>query len=260
MSDTPPPGASPPSKISWLPVEGDAEISDNIIKFDPQRGVQPQIPQGGQKEGVYPWATLNSDKYFQRGRINFEVFLHNEKCRCQCVLNRGLVLQILVGFNVGRAAYGILSFKQTTPSAQKPPEYTALDSCNVGFYPTRGVWLKTLISVLGSNVSMFVNGVKVSSTQTPISRSQLSLLLAGPEPIEVKNLFIEEETPRAFVVMQFTESFNTLYEEVIKPVCSEFGYQAVRGDDSFKSGSIINEIAQSIQDASVVIADITPNN
>jgi len=165
-----------------------------------------------------------------------------------------------VGFNVGRAAYGILSFKQTTPSAQKPPEYTALDSCNVGFYPTRGVWLKTLISVLGSNVSMFVNGVKVSSTQTPISRSQLSLLLAGPEPIEVKNLFIEEETPRAFVVMQFTESFNTLYEEVIKPVCSEFGYQAVRGDDSFKSGSIINEIAQSIQDASVVIADITPNN
>jgi len=60
--------------------------------------------------------------------------------------------------------------------------------------------------------------------------------------------------------MQFTESFNTLYEEVIKPVCREFGYQAVRADDRFNSGLIINEIIQSIQDASIVIADITPKN
>jgi len=137
----------------------------------------------------HPWVTLNSDKYFQRGRINFEVFLHNEKGRCQCVLNRGLVLQILVGFNVGRAAYGVLSVKQATGSEQKPPQYAALDSCNVGFYPARDVWLKAMISVLGSNISMFVNGVKVYSTQTPISRSPLGLLLAGPEPIEVRIFF-----------------------------------------------------------------------
>jgi hypothetical protein len=117
-----------------------------------------------------------------------------------------------------------------------------------------------MILVLGSNVSLFVNGVKVSSAQAQISRSQLGLLLQSPEPIEVRNFLVAEEAPKAFVVMQFTESFNTLYEEVIQPVCSEFGYQAVRGDETFTSGSVLDEIIQSIQDASVVIAEITPNN
>jgi hypothetical protein len=260
MSDTPPSVPIHPPQISWISVEGNADISDNIIKFDPQRGVQPQIPQGGQQEGAYPWVVLNSDTYFQRGRINFEVFLHNEKGRCQCILNRGLALQVLVGFNVVQAAYGMLTFKSGNPTMQKSPEYGALDSVNVGFYPASGVWLKAMILVLGSNISLFVNGSKVSSAQTQISRSQVGLLLASTEPIEVRNFYVEEETPKAFVVMQFTESFNTLFEEVIKPVCRQFGYNAIRGDDSFTSGSIINEITQSIQDASVVIADITPDN
>ena len=60
--------------------------------------------------------------------------------------------------------------------------------------------------------------------------------------------------------MQFTEDFNTLYTDVIKPVCEEFGYEPVRGDDISTSGLIIKEITQSIQDASIIIADITPNN
>jgi hypothetical protein len=60
--------------------------------------------------------------------------------------------------------------------------------------------------------------------------------------------------------MQFTEDFNALYTEVIKPVCEEFGYEAVRADDIYTSGLIIREITQNIQDASVIIADITPNN
>jgi nucleoside 2-deoxyribosyltransferase len=60
--------------------------------------------------------------------------------------------------------------------------------------------------------------------------------------------------------MQFKEPYDTLYEEVIKPVCIMFNYEAIRADDIYTSGLIIKEITQSIQEASIIIADITPNN
>jgi len=60
--------------------------------------------------------------------------------------------------------------------------------------------------------------------------------------------------------MQFTSEFNTLYEEVIKPTCRSFGFEVIRADDNYNSGLIIDDIVRSIREASVVIADITPNN
>jgi nucleoside 2-deoxyribosyltransferase len=39
-----------------------------------------------------------------------------------------------------------------------------------------------------------------------------------------------------------------------------FDYEAIRADDIYTSGLIIKEITQSIQEASIIIADITPNN
>src|SRR5437763_1491957 len=50
------------------------------------------------------------------------------------------------------------------------------------------------------------------------------------------------------------------YAEVIGPVCQEFGFDCVRGDDVYNNGLIIEDISRSIREASVVIADVTPNN
>lgn len=60
--------------------------------------------------------------------------------------------------------------------------------------------------------------------------------------------------------MQFTENYDTLYREVIEPTCRAFGYEVVRADDFYTSGLIIEDITQSIRDATVVIADVTPDN
>lgn len=66
--------------------------------------------------------------------------------------------------------------------------------------------------------------------------------------------------PQVFVVMQFTDEYTALYREVIEPVCSEYGYEVVRGDNVYTSGLIIEDIVQSIRASSLIIADITPNN
>jgi len=63
-----------------------------------------------------------------------------------------------------------------------------------------------------------------------------------------------------FVVMQFTDEFNSLYQEVIKPTCEEFGYNVVRADDIYTTGSIIEDITRLLRECTIVIADVTPNN
>ena len=63
-----------------------------------------------------------------------------------------------------------------------------------------------------------------------------------------------------FVVMQFTEEFNVLYKDVIKPMCASYGYNVVRGDDFYTSGQIMDDVTQSIRASALIIADVTPDN
>jgi len=95
--------------IKWIAVEGDAEVDHEEIRFDPARSWLPQAQAGGApapETPAYtpvPSCTLASSKYFQRGRISFEVELGDEKCRCQIVLNFRLQTYIVVGLNVPRS-------------------------------------------------------------------------------------------------------------------------------------------------------------
>jgi hypothetical protein len=63
-----------------------------------------------------------------------------------------------------------------------------------------------------------------------------------------------------FVVMQFTAPYNELYSDAIRPVCERLGLVAVRADEKFGPGVIIKDIERQINEAKVVIADITPAN
>ena len=85
-------------------------------------------------------------------------------------------------------------------------------------------------------------------------------MLQGSQEIKVRNIKATASTPQAFVVMQFSDTFNALYIDVIKPTCEKFGLEAIRADDIYKCDLIINDIARSIEEASVIIADVTTDN
>ena len=42
--------------------------------------------------------------------------------------------------------------------------------------------------------------------------------------------------------MQFTEPFDSLYAEVIGPVCEELQFHAYRADEVFRPGPILQDI------------------
>ena len=60
--------------------------------------------------------------------------------------------------------------------------------------------------------------------------------------------------------MKFEKDFDDLYKEVIKPQCSELGLQAVRADEYYTSSPIIQDIINEINEAAIIICDVTMDN
>ena len=76
----------------------------------------------------------------------------------------------------------------------------------------------------------------------------------------VSNVHIMAEKPTAFSIMKFEKDFDELYQNVITPVCAEYGYKSLRADECYTSSAIIQDIIREIAGASLIIADITMDN
>ncbi|HEX7137968.1 MAG TPA: hypothetical protein VF219_08990 [Vicinamibacterales bacterium] len=63
-----------------------------------------------------------------------------------------------------------------------------------------------------------------------------------------------------FVLMPFKEPFETYYRAIIEPAVTSAGLMSVRGDSIFRPSPIMADIWQMIQDASVLVAEMTEKN
>lgn len=240
----------------WLALTGKPEVSDNLIRLETEE--PPKKIKGGSEgiEAILPWAMLRSDIYFQDGDIKCEFFIEKPESKVQFRLGNDGIKAAFVGTSMLDHAYGIAYKELSAPSDKIITR--SLSGYNIN--PQCGIWLPLHIRVRGSSIELFISDIRVANSQIALARSQLELSLRGIGEIQVRNIQISAVRPQAFVVMQFTEEYNQLYKEVISPVCAEFGYEVIRGDNIYTNGLIIQDITKSIQDASVVIADITPNN
>lgn len=64
----------------------------------------------------------------------------------------------------------------------------------------------------------------------------------------------------SFVLMPFVEAFRPIYDEIIKPVVEQFGLKCIRADDLYGSKAIIEDIWRLINEAKIIIADVTGKN
>ena len=77
----------------------------------------------------------------------------------------------------------------------------------------------------------------------------LSGLLETNRNLKVENL--------CFVLMPFSEKFDSIYRAIIIPTVEEAGLDCKRADDLFNTGPIIVDIFEYIQKAKVLIADLS---
>lgn len=116
------------------------------------------------------------------------------------------------------------------------------------------------IDIHGSSLSILVNKIILCETNISIKESPIEFTLGSDSEFEVSNIKLNRSAPKIFIVMQFSKEYNELYEEVIKPVSEKFGYQCVRADEFYTGTPIISDIISSIQEATAIIAEITPDN
>lgn len=119
-----------------------------------------------------------------------------------------------------------------------------------------------LTQIQGQRVVLSINDIKVitHSLPHPLEGDQVGLFAWGPGPVEFDNVTVTSLKPKAFVVMQFGEPYDSLYSEVIKPVVQNCGLEIYRVDEVYRPGIILQDIITGIIEAEVVIAEITPPN
>jgi len=63
-----------------------------------------------------------------------------------------------------------------------------------------------------------------------------------------------------FVLMPFEEPYTEIYEKLIKPIVEKEGLTCKKADDIFSTQSVIEDIWENINKASLIIAEISDNN
>ena len=118
-------------------------------------------------------------------------------------------------------------------------------------------------SLRGSQIGLTVNGIQVILTQrrgTGPTLSSAGLFCGSVKPVKAANFVVTPESPHAFVVMQFSAPHTDVYPSVIRSVCAEFGITAIRADELYGPGVIVQDIVEQVVSAQLVIADISEAN
>jgi hypothetical protein len=127
--------------------------------------------------------------------------------------------------------------------------------------PGRAYSLKLALD--GQRLQMVVDDVKVLdfSRLARTGGTGIGLLAFRGCPVaEFGPLKIDDRRPNAFVAMQFSEPYNEVYRDAIRPLVEEIGYEPIRVDEVSQPGIILNDIWTQLTEASVVIAEVTEAN
>ena len=255
------------AKQMWMSIYGSADVADGTITHMPTKefATQPVTPSADATPLPPPHTILRSNIEFDQGTITWEAKLGESEARAQLLLpaepvtanaaelskSEPSTTELSAGLNVLGAPYGFALWNGTWEGAGGSGHGSKLPI---------NEWIPLRIIARGSSVELYVHGVKVAWTNRSLRRGQISVLLQGATPSAIRNVKVTEDSPTCFVIMQFTEEFDVLYTDVIRPICESHGYKVVRGDDFYTTGQIMEDVARSIRSAALIIADVTPDN
>lgn len=253
---------------NWFPIVGNVDTTDGTITHQPvpiSTGPD-SMPSADGTPVQAPLAVVRSNLDFEQGTITWEAKLGEKSERAQLMLaadpggaggaldsSRGdsSTAELAVGLNVLNAPYGFAVWNGSWKGVGGAGHGSALPV---------GEWLHLKLTVKGSINDLYIEGVKVASTSLTLKKGPIGVLLQGDKGPSIRNLAVVQDSPMCFAVMQFTEEFNVLYKDVIRPMCESYGYNVVRGDDFYTSGQIMDDVTHSIRASALIIADVTPDN
>ncbi|HZK81406.1 MAG TPA: hypothetical protein VFC46_10075 [Humisphaera sp.] len=118
------------------------------------------------------------------------------------------------------------------------------------------------LQVEGQHIALVVNDVKVLDyvAGAPIDGSGVGLYAWGDAPIAYSDARMVSKPLTAFVIMPFSEPFDTLYREVINPVARAAKFSVTRVDEISGPGIILDDIQRQIAASDAIVAEISTQN
>jgi hypothetical protein len=107
----------------------------------------------------------------------------------------------------------------------------------------------------------FLRSFAVEPYENPVTSEPNSASfpeLAGASSATVPR--VREFLDTCFVMMPFGTWFDRYYQEIYVPAIKEAGYEPRRADELFTTGSVVEQIWEEIERASVLLADLTDKN
>ena len=116
------------------------------------------------------------------------------------------------------------------------------------------------IEIFGSIAKLYMDNILMCSSVVNIKETILEFRISSKGNLDIYDVKVQSVKPKIFVIMQFSKEYNELFEDVIKPITQKSGYECIRADEFYTSTPILKDIIESIENSTVIIAEITPDN
>jgi hypothetical protein len=207
-----------------------------------------------------PYGVARSAHRFRDGIVSVQITLsRTEKTSGGILIGFQSIERPYVGIALGGfdRAYSIFEFR---PDGRwELVEHAGLLSNLQSGHPYRLV-----VEVEGQKIRMTVDEVDVLETvlHRPVEGTGLCLYAYDTAQVVFDDVTLLRNPPKAFVVMPFSEPYDTLYRDVIKPVAEspELAFDIVRVDEVVGPGMILDDIRRQIEGAHIIVAEISSHN
>jgi len=117
-------------------------------------------------------------------------------------------------------------------------------------------------TVHGQLIQLAVDDVETLSHQMalPLLGSGIGVVGQGDGTIVFSDYAVVPTEPQGFAVMEFSDKFQALYTDVLRPVSKSMGVNLMRADEIPGPGFIISDIVRKLWESSIVVAEITHTN
>ena len=124
---------------------------------------------------------------------------------------------------------------------------------------TNGTPYRIRLRCVGNRFTLSDNGVTQLSVFDDTYRSGPWGLDSWNSKVKFRNVAVKAVKPTCFVIMPFAPEFDEVYQ-VIREKVEKNGYECVRADQRYLSGSIIEDVLDQVERADLIIADFTGKN
>jgi hypothetical protein len=253
------------AQIGWVPLLGNFEAKGDHVLFRGARvkASPPDSPPGAEPKEQVTHGILLSSQTLADGDVSAEIEFEKvtEDTVCELMVSYDAGAQHIVCAGLGGDKFAMFTIREFGVPDPRAWFYHHIGGGRAGLRAETTFRLEAMYR--GATVTLRIDGVTVASSRvtSPLGRPrQVGILCKGDHQITVRKFTVKNQKPRAFVVMQFGNQYDDVYQDVVKGVCDAYEVSSLRADDVVGPGLIIADIVREIASAQLIIADITPSN